>query len=81
MQRCAVQSSDQLSELLERFATVVSLGKPSAAEEVPLLLSALLLALTLPNGAAVSTTQHSKYCESRSSLLLLLLNSPTHFAS
>ena len=34
MQRCPVQSGEQLTELLERFVTVASLGKSSAAEEV-----------------------------------------------
>ena len=37
MQRCPVQSGDQLSELLERFVTVVSLGRSCAAEEVSVL--------------------------------------------
>lgn len=34
LQRCPVHSGEQLSELLERFVAVASLGKASAAEEV-----------------------------------------------
>ena len=34
MQRCPSQNGEQLTELLARFATVVSLSKATAAEEV-----------------------------------------------
>lgn len=37
MQRCPVQSGEQLCDLLEHFVTVVNLGKASATEEVHLL--------------------------------------------
>ncbi|KAL3144083.1 hypothetical protein ABBQ32_003877 [Trebouxia sp. C0010 RCD-2024] len=45
LQRCPVQSGEQLSELLERFGTVASLGKASAAEEVRLKAIRCMLAM------------------------------------
>ena len=38
MQRCQIQTGEQMTELLQRFATLVSLKKASATEEVRMLL-------------------------------------------
>ncbi|KAL3144835.1 hypothetical protein ABBQ38_001942 [Trebouxia sp. C0009 RCD-2024] len=58
LQRCPVHSGEQLSELLERFVAVASLGKASAAEEC--MLATLSVSSGRPHGPSVALRDPSR---------------------